>query len=322
MPRKYALGREDDHRPCLRCQDCGGKGSGGEAVLHCAVNPVLGYDTEFPLERVPPAIQKKRVAVVGGGPAGVQSMLTLIERGHDVTLYEKSDRIGGNIIHAAHPWYKDDMRDYLNYLQVQAAKAPARVLMNTEATAETLAKENYDALIIAVGADPFIPNIPGINLEHVCWAPEAEADMSRINGNVIIAGAGMVGVECALHLAKGGIHVELVELAPNLDNLRKDCGACASDLLRMLDEYNVPVHLENKLVEITQSEIICESPSGAKKYKADAVLLALGMRARHEPVDSLRRIIPETEVFVVGDALKATALFYATASAFKAAAYI
>ncbi len=97
MPRKYALGREEDHRPCLRCQYCGCRLI-VPAVINCAVNPFLGNETEFPEAKVTKADVKKRVAVVGGGPAGIQALLTLCERGHDVTLYEMSDRLGGHLV--------------------------------------------------------------------------------------------------------------------------------------------------------------------------------------------------------------------------------
>ena len=137
MPRKYALGREEDHRPCLRCQYCGARLL-VPAVINCAVNPYLGDEVEFPGHKVKKAEVKKRVAVVGGGPAGIQAMLTLCERGHDVTLYEKSGRLGGNVVAAAAPSFKIDMKDYLAYLVRQAEKAPARILLNTEATKEML----------------------------------------------------------------------------------------------------------------------------------------------------------------------------------------
>ena len=112
---------------------------------------------------------KKKVAVVGGGPAGVTALLTLIERGHDVTLYEMTDKIGGNVVPAAAAPFKLDMKDYLDYLQRQVKKAPARILMNTQATKEILDKENYEALVIAVGARPIIPPLPGIDKAHVHW---------------------------------------------------------------------------------------------------------------------------------------------------------
>ena len=117
---------------------------------------------------------KKKVAVIGGGPAGIQALLTLCERGHDVTLYEMSDRLGGHVVPGSALSFKQDMKDYLAWLVRQAMKMPARVLLNTEATKEMLEAERYDALIIAVGSRPLIPTVPGIEKPHVHWAPEAE----------------------------------------------------------------------------------------------------------------------------------------------------
>jgi len=209
MPRKYALGMEDDHRPCLRCQYCG-KRLMIPAVINCAVNPYLGNEREFPDGKVKKAEIKKKVAVIGGGPAGVVAMLTLIDRGHDVTLYEMTDKIGGLIVPGSvHP-FKQDFRDYLSYLQCQTKKAKAKVLLNTEATKEVLDRENYDAIIIAVGSRPIVPNLPGIKKGHVHWAPDACTGKVKINGKVVIIGAGAVGVECAIDLKQHGNDVSLI----------------------------------------------------------------------------------------------------------------
>jgi 2,4-dienoyl-CoA reductase-like NADH-dependent reductase (Old Yellow Enzyme family)/thioredoxin reductase len=321
MPRKYATGHQDDHRPCLRCQSCTGKGVGAR-VMMCAVNPALGNETEFPCGKVPKAEVKKKVAVVGGGPAGIQAMLTLIERGHDVTLYEKTGEVGGNVIGAALPPFKIDMKDYLAYLKRQVAKAPARVLLNTEATAEMLKAENYDAVIIAVGADPIIPKLPGIDLPHVHWAPDAEAGKFPLGRKIVVAGAGAVGVEAAIHLHDEGHDVEIIEMADNTANLRKGCGAATNDILRMLEERCMEIKLRHKLVEVKEDRIVVETPDGVKEIECDNLLLALGMRPRWDVSDKLRHVAPETEVHLVGDAFKVATILEANSAAFKAAAYI
>ncbi|NLA88161.1 MAG: NAD(P)-binding protein, partial [Clostridiales bacterium] len=178
MPRKAAANKTEDIRPCLRCNACATR-LGMPRVINCAVNPISGMTTYLRDGEVPAAKVKKKVAVVGAGPAGLTAMHTLIERGHDVTVYEKSDRIGGCINSAvAHP-VKIDMQDYLKWLNVQAQKAvkagKAKILLNTEASKELLDIEGYDAVVIAVCADPVVPmSIPGITQPHVMWAADAE----------------------------------------------------------------------------------------------------------------------------------------------------
>ncbi len=323
MPRKYALGREEDHRPCLRCQYCGLRLM-VPAVINCAVNPFLGNETEFPEGKVPRADVKKKVAVVGGGPAGLQALQTLCERGHDVTLYEMSDRLGGHVVPGCAPEFKQDMKDYLDYLVRQANKAPARILLNTEATKKMLDAEKYDALIIAVGSRPIIPELPGVDKPHVYWAPEADTGKAKVGDETVILGAGSVGIECAISLKRAGKNITVIEMAPDLSNLQASSGAAYMEFMGLIEELKIPIHYNCKLEEVTEKAVICRDTktSGRIEFSADTVLLALGVSARRDVVESLRRSAPETEVFVVGDAVEAGNIPAAVMSAFKAAAYI
>ncbi len=265
MPRKYALGHEDDRRPCLRCQYCGFRLI-IPAVINCAVNPYLGNETEFPEGKVTKAEVKKRVAVVGGGPAGIQALLTLCDRGHDVTLYEKSDRLGGHVVPGSALPFKQDVRDYLDYLVHQANKAPARILLNTEATKELLDAEGYDALIIAVGSRPIVPAVPGIDKPHVHWAPEADTGAVEPGDKTVVVGAGSVGVECAIGLARAGKDVTIIEMAPDLQNLSASAGgAAAMELMRVTEELGIPIRLDCRLEEVTDTTVVCRDVTTAEE---------------------------------------------------------
>jgi 2,4-dienoyl-CoA reductase-like NADH-dependent reductase (Old Yellow Enzyme family)/NADPH-dependent 2,4-dienoyl-CoA reductase/sulfur reductase-like enzyme len=323
MPRKYALGNEEDHRPCLRCQYCGFRLM-IPAVINCAVNPFVGNETEFPEAKVKKADVRKRVAVVGGGPAGIQALQTLCERGHDVTLYEMSDHLGGNVVSGSVLPFKQDVKDYLDYLVCQANKAPARILLNTEATKEMLDAECYDALIIAVGSKPIVPPFPGIDKSHVHWAPKADRGEVEVGKKTVIVGAGAVGVESAIGLKRAGKDVTIVEIAPDMSNLRTSAGGAAMELTALIQELGIPLHLNCKLEEVTDSSVICRNTKSNVRieFPADTVLLAVGMSARQDVADSLRRSAPETEVFVVGDASGVGTIAGAVMSGFKAAAYI
>ena len=323
MPRRYALGREEDHRPCLRCQYCGLRLM-IPAVINCAVNPFLGNETEFPEGKVKKAEIRKKVAVIGGGPAGIQALQTLCDRGHEVTLYEMSDHLGGHVVPGSALPFKQDVKDYLEYLLRQVKKAPARILLDTEATKEILDAERYDALIIAVGSEPIIPSVPGIGKPHVHWAPEVDSGKVKPDGRAVIVGAGAVGIECAIGLKRSGKDVTVVEMAPDMSNLRVSAGGASMELLDLIRELNIPVHLNCRLEEVTDETVICRDTKTSQRieFPADTVLLAAGMAARRDIADSLRRSVPETEVFVVGDALEVGNIATAVRSAFKAAAYI
>jgi 2,4-dienoyl-CoA reductase-like NADH-dependent reductase (Old Yellow Enzyme family)/thioredoxin reductase len=323
MPRKYAEGREEDRRPCLRCQYCGGRLMG--RVITCAVNPFLGLEREFPLGKVPKAPVKKKVAVIGGGPAGVMALQVLCDRGHDVTLYEKTGKIGGTLNYAALPYFKKDMADYLKYLQVQAAKAPARILLNTECTKEILDKEKYDAVIIAIGADPIIPKLPGIDKPHVHWAPHADAHEVPCGEKVVIVGAGAVGIEAAIDLKKEGKDVTVIEMLDGYQSLNASASGGFDDLMAIIKDLNIPILLSTKLAEVTDNSVICtDLKTGASKtIPADTVLLAMGVKPRVKAADELRHSCPETSVFLAGDCLYVgNNIASATRSALLAAAYI
>ncbi len=323
MPRKYAEGREEDHRPCLRCQYCGGRLMG--KVINCAVNPFLGNEREFPLGKVQPAQVKKRVAVIGGGPAGVTALRVLCDRGHDVTLYEKSGRIGGTLVYAALPEFKQDLSDYVKYLQAQAYKAPAKILLNTECTKEILDAEKYDAVLVAIGAEPIVPGLPGIGKPHVHWAPHADAHEVPCGSRVVIIGAGAVGIEAAIDLKKEGKDVTVIEMAENFSSLSASSSGGFEDLMNLIRALEIPIRLNTKLSEVTDDAVICtDTKTGeTKTIPADTVLLAIGVSPRHALTDTLRRSCPETSVFLIGDcSCVGNNIANATMSALKAAAYI
>jgi 2,4-dienoyl-CoA reductase-like NADH-dependent reductase (Old Yellow Enzyme family)/thioredoxin reductase len=307
IPRKAAHNRAEDIRPCLRCNACaqrlGGSGPNGPKEMNCAINPFLGLTRLIKDGQVPLAREKKKCAVIGGGVAGLTAMFTLIERGHDVTLYEKTGEVGGQIIPAAAPPIKIDMKDYLKYLQVQTEKVikagKAKVLLNTEATPEMLNREGYDSVIIAVGADPIVPkSIPGIDRANVMWAADAETKLkSKVGNKIVVIGAGDVGMEAALDFAEDGKSVEIIDM------MEPGGFGGFSPLGGMLREKGIEVKWGTSLVEVTDSGIVAKSKSGETvNIAADSVLLAMGMRVNEPLVESFRRCAPETEVFVVGDA--------------------
>ena len=323
MPKKYAEGREEERRPCLRCQYCGRRLMG--KVINCAVNPFLSYEREFPLGKVPKADVRKKVAVIGGGPAGIVAMDILCQRGHDVTLYEKSGRLGGALFYAALPDFKQDLSDYVDYLKRLAARSDAKILLNTECTKDILDAENYDAVIVAIGARPIIPKLPGLDKPHVHWAPHAEAHEVPCGDRVVVVGAGAVGIEAAIDLKREGKDVTVIEMQGDYQNLMASSSGGFDDLMNLIKELDIPVLLGTKLDAVEDDCIKCTDmeTNESKKIPADTVLLAIGVSPKHDEADELRRSCSETSAFIIGDCHHVgDNIANATMSALKAAAYI
>lgn len=329
MPNKYAHNQPEEHRPCLRCDTCT-KHLFVPKPIFCAVNPMSAMTSELRDGVIPKAPVKKRVAVVGAGPGGVQAMMTLYDRGHDVTLYEASAVVGGNVIEAARPPFKIDCADYLKWLQYQVGKYEklgVRVLMNTKATKEMLDQEEYDAVIIAIGADPRFPDVPGADKYPVTWAPYGEAHPETVGQKVVIIGAGSVGIEAAIDLKNMGREVAIIEMDNEADNytrMHASAGPSARELLSITNEKEIPIYYENRLTEIGEGFIICTNTATGEtaRYECDSVLSAMGMIPRQEEADSLRRSAPETDVYIIGDAKEAATIAGAVNQAFQACLHI
>ena len=329
MPAKYAHNKPEERRPCLRCDTCT-KHLFIPKPIYCAVNPMSAMTSELRDGLVPLARKKKRVAVIGGGPAGIQAMMTLSDRGHDVTLYEKTGKLGGNVIHAAVAPFKGDCADYLAWLRYQVRKYSSqrgvKVLMNTYVTPELLNAEEYDALIIAVGSTPFIPRVPGIDSGKVVWAPDAEAAPETLGKKLVIVGAGSVGIEAAIHLRALGKEVEIVEMLDEKTSkarLNAASGPSAKEFYAILERDGVKISFDSMLCSVTDAGITIESTiSGApRSIEADNVLLARGMVPLKE-AQAMRHCAPETDVYVVGDAKQAATIAEAVNQAFQASLHI
>jgi 2,4-dienoyl-CoA reductase-like NADH-dependent reductase (Old Yellow Enzyme family)/thioredoxin reductase len=330
MPNKYAENRPEDRRPCLRCDTCA-KHLMTPKPIYCAVNPLCAMTTELRDGVVPKAPVKKKTAVIGGGPGGITAMQTLLERGHDVTLYEKSGRLGGNVAGAAVPPFKKDAQDYLKWLRHTAAKcaeAGAHILLNTEATKDILDIENYDAVVICVGADPLRPDsIPGINKPHVFWAPDAEEGKCRVGEKIVVVGGGAVGFEAALDFTEQGKAVTVVEMMDEpmaKMSLRMSAGGGAAELLSIFRQKKIPVNYGLALTEVRDHSVVCkEMATGElREIPCDTVLLAMGMRERWGLVEELRHSAPESNVAIVGDCRKVGTIAEAVNQAFQACIHI
>jgi NADPH-dependent 2,4-dienoyl-CoA reductase/sulfur reductase-like enzyme len=316
MPRKYAEGKEWQHMPCLRCS-CFRLASPHTAKL-CSVNPMWGRFREYPEGCLPPAPVRKKAAVIGGGPGGVEAVKWLLQRGHDVTLYEKAENVGGHVRDAVAADFKTDLRDYLRYMEDFAANCGARVLLNTEATPELLAGEGYDVIIAAVGSDPILPRVPGADKPHVHWAPDAENGRVPCGQRVVIVGGSSVGTEASISLAQKGKSVTVVEMAEQVDLFRT---GAASDLLALSEENHVERLLGWQLLEITDDGVrIRQVKTGEEKaLPADTVLMAVGVKPRRSAALQFAHLCPESSFYIIGDAVKSGEIRDAVFQAFEVA---
>lgn len=237
-------GKTEDTRPCLRCFTCN-KLTRNFHAIRCAVNPVLGRELDY--ATLQPALEKKKIAIIGGGPAGMQAALTASTRGHEVVLYEKDEQLGGNLRLAAGLGIKADMRRYLAWLIRQTEKASyVTIKLGTEATPENIKAEHADALVVAVGATPIIPKVPGVDKGNVVWVGDVAMGNAVVGKNVLIAGGGSTGGETALQLAKDGRRVTVIDILDYL-TLAADWPRGLSDLL---EEHRVRFLSEVKLEEL------------------------------------------------------------------------
>jgi 2,4-dienoyl-CoA reductase-like NADH-dependent reductase (Old Yellow Enzyme family)/thioredoxin reductase len=213
--RKAYEGRNEDVVPCLRCNACHVSSYFDPWSSTCAVNPTWGIEHRLD-KLVSPPEGKKKVAVVGGGVAGMEAALIAAGRGHEVTLYEKSEALGGLLKTTDKVSFKWPQKDFKNYLVRQISKAKIRVYLKTEATPDMLKAEEYDVVLAAVGSEPNVPQIPGVKGKNVMMAVDVYGQEDKLAKNVVVIGGGEVGVETGMHLAEKGHQVTVLEMTDML----------------------------------------------------------------------------------------------------------
>ena len=205
--QKAREGRGEDVVPCVRCNKCHVPSLTTNWLSYCTVNPELGL--AHALDKITkPAGPKKKVAIVGGGPAGMRAALYAAERGHAVTLYEAGERLGGQLCLMDSPSFKWTLVNYRDWLIRQLEKSQVKIVKNTRATAELLEPENYDILIAAVGAVPAKPPIPGVERARTIF--ETLGHEAEFGHRVVVIGGSESGTEAGLYLAENGHEVTVL----------------------------------------------------------------------------------------------------------------
>ena len=296
--RKARLGQRV--RPCIRCNVCYQGLWTPHTAVACTVNPYLTLEAQEPL---PPISTKKKVMVVGGGPGGMVAALTAAKRGHQVTLYEKKKDLGGELIPGSQPPFKSEIGRLLRYWREEVADSQVEVRLNSEVTPDLVRRESPDALVVAVGAAPIMPPIPGIGGPNVMSAVEAFLEPNKFKGKkVILLGGGDVGCECAVFLAQRGGKVTIVEMLEEL-LLYEEVHSIKVDLLKMLEEEGVEALTDTQVTEIREKEVTLRSSDGSERLlEADFVVVAVGMKPLSQVAHQLAGEC--ADVRLVGDCLE------------------
>ena len=310
LPKKAYTGQKEDITPCLRCFVCLGE-SEINGTNRCSVNPVIGAELEEKYYVAPP-LRKKKVLVVGGGPAGMEAAITAARRGHEVLLYEKTDALGGALKFAEAVPFKQDLYRFTQCLIRRVESSGVKVTLNQRVDRALAEKVRPDVLIIAVGAQPVIPAIPGIASDKVVSVAQAEANPDALGERVVILGGGLVGCETGIHLGMKGKQVTIVEMR---DTLAADVNMFHGMALgQELNKYVTAVTGGTGRA-VTDGGLIYTDREGQEHLlPADAVLCAVGMRARTGVMEELWNVVDEQ--YVIGDCVKPAQVTQAISDAY------
>ena len=293
---KIAAGKACDIRRCISCNKGCTDAIQNRQFLSCVLNAENGYENTRSIQ---PAAQKKKIAVLGGGPAGLEAARVAALRGHDVTLFEKTTTLGGQLNIACVPPRKEEMRRATQDLIHAVCNAGVHLCMGQTRTAEQLKDAGFEAVINAVGAHSAAPRIPGIDSVNVADAWKVLAGEQQVYGTVAVIGGGMVGCETAEYLAARGCKVSVIEMMDKI--AAGESTTILPTLLENYKTYGVEQYPSHKVKEFRMDAVVCENKDGAEvTIPCDYIVLAMG--ARSNEFDAAALEAANIPVYSIGDA--------------------
>ncbi|MFC1870553.1 FAD-dependent oxidoreductase, partial [Chloroflexota bacterium] len=327
LPNKAQSGRFEDIRICIACNQGCLDNLFMRKPIQCLVNAQAGCEREYEIK---PVKRKKRVAVIGGGPAGMEAARVAALRGHQVTLYEKGDSLGGLLKLASLPPGKAEIENTVRYLSTQIMKSGVDIRLGTEATRDMIREAKFDAVVEATGAVPIVPDIPGIDSRQVVTAQDVLRDRVTVREKVVIVGGGSVGCDVALFLAhqramtddnafflikygadheatlallkKAGGSITIVEKLPRIG---KDIGVTTKWIvLGQLEQYGIRGITGTDVKQVLEGGIVVEKDGNQSRLEADTVVLAAGYLPRESLFRQSEGRQGEPELYAIGDCVE------------------
>lgn len=296
LPRKSRMGQADRIRKCIACNVCLDTDYDGH--MTCTVNPEVGRERELGVVKVP---RSRKVVIIGGGPAGLSAARVAAARGHHVTVFEESQQLGGQWLLASRPPHKQDFMSLVEWLSGQLDLLGVEVRMGQEATPDVVQALAPDVVIIATGAVPAVPSIPGMELQDVVLAWDVLRGTAHVGKRVLVIGGGSTGLETAELLAEQGKQVTVVEMLPHMG---VDIGGTIKyHLRRRLKQSQVEQFTDTRVKEFNRSGIVVVRDGSEETWERfDTMVLALGVSSRNGLVDAVKD--RAAEVYVIGDAAR------------------
>lgn len=303
--------KNEEIRPCIRCNVCHQREVLDRKEIRCTVNPQTGRESKYKLSK---AKSPQKIIVIGAGPAGLEASLTASERGHRVLLFEAKKEIGGRMLLGSIPPFKKDLKKLIEYYKNRLSNSQVKLELDRKGSAEIISKESPDAVIIATGGKPIIPDVPGINGDNVLTVVDFYENVKPVKKGEIVAvlGAGPIGSETAWYLSLNSCSVKLIDILPLDEILADEHPTNRSALLKNLRKQGVEILDERELLEVNGNYIKLKNHNGSEEsHQVDKLIIAIGI----EPESGIKKQIEnkglDCEVYVIGDSRNAEDIYNA-----------